>query len=94
MLTMAEAEIRKIIGDPREVNTSLTRFRNTARAFSSNHPRFIDEYPNKWLAVYDGAVVAFADTYDELLKKIDEEHLPRGQVMTRYIEENRRTLIL
>lgn len=86
--------IRDVIGDPRKIDEELVQFRRAAQRFSSDQPRFIEKYPNQWVAVFDGKVEASAKTHDDLLRAIDEKKLPRNRVMTRYIEDRQRTFIL
>ena len=79
---------------PREIAASLREFTESARVLSSAHPRLIDEYPDKWIAVARGGVRAHADSLDELLATLDQEGIPRSEVIIRLIEREPRTLIL
>ncbi len=79
---------------PAEVAASLQEFSESARALSSNHPHLVDDYPDKWIAVFRGTVHAHGDTLDEVLAKVDEEGIPRSEVIIRLIEREPRTFIL
>jgi len=87
------AELRRAVGDPNAVAKDLRRFRRDAKLLSSNHLRFIDEYPEKWVAVCNGNVVA-ADSLDDLLEEVDARGIPRGQVIVRHIDREERVMIL
>lgn len=73
---------------------SLTRFEDAATVLSSEHPRLIDEYPNRWVAVSDRRVLAHGDTIDAVLEAVDRKGIDRASVIVRLIERNQRTLIL
>jgi hypothetical protein len=79
---------------PVRLNRDLQRFRKAAQAFSSEHPRLIDKYPNQWVAVYDGKVAAHASTLPAILGKIKRKRIPQAHTIVRYIEKNKRTMIL
>lgn len=79
---------------PAEVAASLQAFSESARVLSSSHPRLIDEYPDRWIAVFHGAVRADADTLEEVLTEIDEARIPRSDVIVRFIEREPRSYIL
>ena len=79
---------------PAEIAASLQAFSDSARVLSSNHPRLIDEYPDRWIAVFRGAVRADGDTLEEVLEEIDEARIPRSDLIIRFIEREPRTYIL
>ncbi len=73
---------------------SLRAFQRSARVLSDSHPRLIDEYPDKWVAVTDSTVKAHGDTLEQVLAQIDAQGVPRADVIVRFIERKQRTLIL
>ena len=87
-------EVARRLGPIDALREELADFRRSARAFSSDHPRLIDEYHHQWVAVLDGEVVAHADSFTAVMDAIDEQHAPRSKILVRYIDENVRTLIL
>ncbi len=94
MDTKTRALIREQIGDPRKVDRELRKFQNAARVLSSDHPRLIDQYPNRWVAVYRGNVRATGGTLRSLISKVDSEGVPRDDVIVRFIDRHQRTLVL
>jgi hypothetical protein len=80
--------------NPVRLNRDLQRFRKAAQALSADHPRLIDKYPNQWVAVYDGKVAAHASTLPAILAKIKRKRIPQAHTIVRYIEKNKRTMIL
>ena len=90
----AEEVILGQLGNPADIDRELQRFRRSAKALSSNHPRFIDLYHKKWVAVYDGKTKAQGRTLQSVWRQLDKKGLPREHVIVRYIDKNQRTMIL
>ena len=88
------ANVVQHLGPPEEIRKDLADFRQSARAFSSDRPRLIDEYRHQWVAVLDGHVVAHADSFPTVMEVIDKREMPRSRVLVRFIDENVRTMIL
>jgi len=89
-----EDEILAILGDPAEIDQSLTSFRESAQLLSSEHPRMIEQYSKQWVAIYDGEVRARAGTFLGLMSAAAKEALPREHLVVRYIDRNQRTMVL
>ncbi len=79
---------------PETTARSLREFQRSARVLSSNQPRLVDEYPDQWIAVSDGTVVAHGDKLNIVLRQIDQKGIDRSDVIVRFIERTQRTLIL
>jgi hypothetical protein len=88
------AELRALIGEPATIARELDAFRTAAKKLSSDQPRFIEEYPQKWVAVCDTTKVVAADSLDDLLKQLDSEGISREHVIVRFIDRAERTLFL
>ena len=88
------SEVVRRLGPLDELRRDLADFKRSARAFSSDRPRLIDEYRQQWVAVLDGEVVAHCDSFAAVMDAIDEQHVPRSRVLVRFIDENVRTMIL
>ena len=82
------------LGNPADIDRELQSFRKSARVLSSHHPRLIDRYQKKWVAVYDGKTRAQGRTLQSIWRQLDNKGLPREHVMVRYIDRNQRTMIL
>ena len=87
-------EVSSLLGDPRKVDQELRRFRKSSQRLSERQSRLIEQYPQEWVAGFDGKVVAHARTFTGLLTRVDKKKLPRGQVIVRYIDTTQRTMIL
>jgi hypothetical protein len=82
------------LGNPADVDRELQSFRRSAKVLSSHHPRLIDRYQKKWVAIYNGRTRAQGRTLQSALRQIDRKGLPRAHVIVRYIDKNQRTMIL
>jgi uncharacterized protein DUF5678 len=80
--------------NPVRLTQDLQKFRKAAQALSSDHPRLIEKYPNQWVAVYRGKVAAHAPTLPAILGKLKRKKIPQQHTIVRYIEKNKRTMIL
>ena len=80
--------------DPLEIARDLLDFSESCSKLSSDQPRLIAEYPNRWIAVYDGEVRANSKHLGALLKKMDALGIPQGSAIVRFIDTNPETLIL
>ena len=87
-------ELLRMLGNPVRLHRELQDFRKAAQALSSDHPRLIAQYPNQWVAVYRGKVAAHGPTLDSVLGKMKRRKIPQGRTIVRYLEKNRRTMIL
>ncbi len=87
-------EIMTLIGDPAKAREEFEEFHQNTLALSSHKLRMIEEYPKQWVAVFGGVVKARASTLRSLITEIDRLGLPRERVVVRYIDKDRRTMIL
>lgn len=92
--TVVMSVLTRMNENPSGMARSLSAFQQSARVLSNNFPRLIDDYPDQWVAVTDGAVMASGDTLEQVLARIDDRNIPRADVIVRFIERTQRTLIL
>jgi hypothetical protein len=77
-----------------EISRGLRRFSTAARLLSSDHPRLINKYPQRWVGVYGGKVAANAKTLSMLLSRLKDKGIPPSDTIIRFIDRNPRTFIL
>lgn len=94
MSQISEAKAREMFGDPKETSLRLRRFSESARALSSSHPRLIEDFSHRWVAIHGGKVWADAASLDELLDDLDDDEIRRDECIIRFIDRNQRALIL
>ena len=86
--------VEERFGDLSKLDKELTRFSKAAKDLSSRHPRLVNKYPKRWVAVHGGKVRAHAASFNALQKQIDKKGLPRNRIIVRYIDRHRRAMIL
>jgi hypothetical protein len=80
--------------DPRAIAKQIHDFRRSAVMFSTDSPRMIEKYENKWIAVLDGKVEVEADDFEALFEEIVAQGISRQHVLVRHVQRDQRTLIL
>lgn len=73
---------------------NLRRFSADAAAFSEMEPRLTEQYPEQWIAVWDGEVVAHDPDFETVLSCLVEEGLQPGQTVVRFVTAAETLLIL
>ena len=79
---------------PEDIARGLWEYSKSAKMLANDLPRLIDEYPNKWVGVYRSEVSAKADDLPSLMQKLEQQGIPLGDTIVRFIEKNQSTLIL
>lgn len=92
--TVTEKQVIDLLGAPVEIDKEIQDLHKSARILSSQRQRLIEKYPQKWVALYQGAIGASAPTYSQLLSRIDRENISRSSVIVRFISKNIKTMIL
>ena len=82
------------MGGMQTIHDELRKFADRGHAFDAQHAQFIKKYPNKWIAFYTGEVDATADSLKNLLKEMDRLGIPRRESIVKFMDTERRTLIL
>lgn len=78
-----------------EPSDALWQQAQAERAFwQRNHRTLLEKYPEQFVAVRDGAVVATAPNLDELLRLLERQGLKPTDVWARFITATRRATFL
>lgn len=78
-------------GTAEQVSRELNEFAQSARALSDDHPRFIDQFPEKWVAVYQGNVAATGDSLAQANQDAQNRGLPAQHLILRHITREEKT---
>ena len=91
---MNEREVMELIGDPREIDKSLTAFRKSMDSLSSRYSKLLERYPQEWVAIHAGRVRAHGESMEAVLKEVEAKGLARGETLLWFMETEPSTLIL
>lgn len=70
------------------------RFRRDVEYFDQHRRELIVQYPDRWVAVYEGRVVGAAKDIKRLAKQLEGKGIPRGRAFVDYTTERDEPLIL
>ena len=70
------------------------QFREDGNYLSSIWPQVRKKYPDSYVAVYKGAIVATHKTLKGVLKEMDNKSVPKNHAVLRYASKKPRRLIL
>jgi hypothetical protein len=79
---------------PEDIDRVLRSFSRAARLLSSKSPRLIDEHPKEWIGVFNNDVCVSDKTLDGLIQKLNDQGIKPKDAIIRFIEVNRRKMIL
>lgn len=86
MNILNQEEVLKLLGDPVAVSEGVRAFGKTARAFSAKRTQLLAKYPKRWVAMFDGNVIADGSSADEALAAVDQAGYRRESVLLRFID--------
>jgi len=85
------AKKAEYLGDtPKNVARDLRAFSRTGQFLSSNERRLLKKYPDQWVALYDGKVRASAESFDEVISKLEQQQVPPNQSIIWYMDTSGR----
>ena len=95
MSVLSREEVLGLLGgSPAQIVDELTAFAESERVLSSDHPRLITVYPEKWVGVFKGEVVASDGDKEALSAKLVAQGVPVAQTIVRFIDRSEKTFIL
>lgn len=86
--------LQERLGDPKRALEDQRRLNRDIKYLLSHLPKWRKEHPNRWVAVYDGKLVAVEGSRDRLLKAIDQQKLPLRKVLIDFVREEETAFIL
>lgn len=80
---MTREQILELVGDPAELVRRLRSYSRSAALLESATVR--QRYHQRWVAAYEGEVIADSAGFDTLLRDLDAMGAPRGQVAIQFM---------
>jgi hypothetical protein len=87
-------EIQKILGDREALKQELAQFNEDAVAFSREMPRFIQLYPDQFVAFFRGEVQSHSTNLNVLVEEVRGKGIPPENCEIRFIARERQMMIL
>jgi hypothetical protein len=91
---ITEAEFLKLIGDPAELRRNMEQFDRSCDAFQDQYPKLLEKYPDRWVAFYNGVLVATDESFDSILDRLRSLGIPPGHTYVRFVDKNPKPIFL
>ena len=82
------------IGNSKKARQRLQRLDRDVQYLLAHLDDWRSEHPNRWVAVYNGELVAVEDSKERLIKAIARKGLPLPEVLVDFVSEEEVSLIL
>ena len=82
------------LGGAKRVREELLEYTERVERFERKRSQLTEQYPDKWVAMADGEVVAVADSLEDVLTELDECGLRRSDAVVEFLDTHPRNMIL
>lgn len=76
------------------VQQELEQFRSDAQYFEEHRQELLEQYPERWVAIYNQQVVGAAKDAKRLKTQLDRKGINAGRVFREYLTKKEELLIL
>jgi hypothetical protein len=76
------------------VQQELEQFRSDAQYFEEHREELLQQYPERWVAIYNQQVVGAAKDAKQLKRQLDRKGIKAGSVFRQYLTTKEELLIL
>lgn len=80
--------------DKPELVDQMRQFEDDSRFLALHHDALLDRFPEEWVAVFGGAVVAHDTNINGVLRQLSRRKIPRNRVAVAFLTRQPKTLIL
>ena len=77
-----------------QAQQELERFTQDMLYFDQHRQELLQQYPERWVAIYNQQVVGAAKDLKRLIKQLERKGIPPSQVFREYLTEEADLLIL
>ncbi len=82
------------LGGAKKIREGLREFSNRVGHMESQRAKLTEQYPDKWVAMSDGTIVATGDSLEVLLGTVDNLGISRVGLVIEYLSTKPRSMIL
>ncbi len=79
---------------PREIQEDLARFTQDMLYFDEHREELLQQYPDRWVAVYHQQVVGATKDLERLVRQLERKGIPPGRAFIEYLTDAETVLIL
>jgi hypothetical protein len=76
------------------VQQELKQYRSDAEYFEEHRAELLEQYPERWVAIYNQQVVGVAKDAKRLKRQLERKGIPPGRVVREYLTQKEELLIL
>ena len=86
--------IIETLGGAKEIHEGLRKYSSQVEYFESQRAKLTKQYPDQWVAMSDGVIVATDDSLEVLIARVDDLGISRIGLLVEYLETEPRNMIL
>jgi len=91
---LTEKQFRDLVGDPAEWMRNMEKFDCSCDALSAQYEKLLERFPNRWVALYDGEVVAEAGNLPDTIHALKARGFPPRDCLVEFLSARPMTVIL
>jgi len=89
MTTDLLEKVLKAVGGIEESKRKREEFRRDLAFIEENREDLLENYNERWVAVYKSKIVAHSKDYDNVLSQLERSGMPVGQIPIRYLSKHK-----
>lgn len=76
-------------GGLKEFKRKRKQFRQDLTFIEKNRKKLLENYDEKWVAVYKSQIVSHGKNYNSILSYLEKNNMPVGQIPIRYLSRHK-----
>lgn len=77
-----------------QIQQELKQYRRDAQYFEEHRESLLEQYPERWVAIYNAQVVGAAKDAKRLIKQLKRKAIPPSRVFREYLTKKEELLIM
>ena len=80
--------------DEAAISRKRDEFRRNTDYLESNYAELVKQYPNQWVAIHEGSIVAVGTALKSVQRKLDRKGIGRSNAIIEFLDKEPRILIV
>lgn len=89
-----DEQVLELLGDPVQLDREMQEFGESEQFLNSHHKEFVKRYPDQWVGIYRGKLIAHALALEDVIAKLRKRGVPPGRALVRFMATKRRKMFL